>query len=83
MGEKITAESGQPTNQSPFGFHSSTQHISASLIDDGFAAVMCLMWSRMYLIQYVIIIINSATLSVTLSLISKVKYGSQVKCASL
>lgn len=79
----MTAESGQPTNQSPFGFHSSMQHISASLINEGFAAVMCLMWSRMYLIRYVIIIINSTMLSVTVSLISKIKYGSQVKYASL
>jgi len=38
----------------------------------------------MYLIQYVIIVIINATkLSVTVSLISKVKYCSQVKCAAL
>lgn len=59
------------------------QHISASLINEGFAAAMCLMWGRLYLNQYVIIIINATKLSVTVSLISKVKYGSQVKCVAL
>lgn len=40
---------------------------------------MCCMCGRMYLIQYVIIIIINATkLSATTSLISKVKYSSQV-----
>jgi len=48
MGGKITAESGQPTNeivtlQSPFSLHSSMPHISASLINEGFSAAMCLM----------------------------------------
>lgn len=41
------------------------------------------MWGRMYLIQYTVIIFNATKLSVTVSLISKVKYGSQVKCAAL
>lgn len=60
------------------------QHVSASLINEGFAAAaMCLMWGRMYLNQYVIIIINATKLSVTVFFISKVKYGSQVKCAAL
>lgn len=36
------------------------------------------MWGRMYLIQYVIIVINATKLSATTSLISKVKYSSQV-----
>lgn len=59
------------------------QHISASLINEGFAAAMCLVWGRLYLNQYVIIIINATKLSVTVSLISKVKYGSQVKRVAL
>lgn len=39
---------------------------------------MCHVWGRMYLIRYVIIIINATKLSATTSIISKVKYSSQV-----
>lgn len=41
------------------------------------------MWGRMYLTQYVIILINATELSVALSLIWMVKYSSLVKCTAL
>lgn len=44
---------------------------------------MYLMWARMYLTQYVIIIINATELSVAVSLIWLVKYGSLLRCTAL
>lgn len=59
------------------------QHISASLINEGFAAAMCFMWGRIYLVWYVIIIINVTKLSVSFPYVQgKIRFSGEM-CSSL